>query len=291
MTSWWRFSRSLKPSGTGKYKGARRKPRPFSCYTGRMKLFDAHCHLQFPQYQDDLSEVLSRMQALEMGAVVIGTDYETSKAGLELAKQHDFLWASVGLHPNDNLDEAFDAAKYEALAQDPKVVAVGECGLDYFRTEDSAENKQKQKKRFEEQIELALMVGKPLVVHCRNAHEDMLEILKDYTGNHKDLRVVMHFFTGSGELAQQYLDLGCYLSFPGPITYTGMYDDSIRACPTDKLLIETDAPFAAPVPFRGKRNEPSYVAEVAKKIAAVKGLAPAEVMEQSAKVASSVFSL
>jgi TatD DNase family protein len=201
------------------------------------------------------------------------------------------LWAAVGLHPNDNLDGVFDAAKFAALVAEPKVVAIGECGLDYFRTEESAENKQKQKERFEAHIELALTVGKPLVVHCRNAHDDMVKILKDYMGNHKDLRVVMHFFTGTGELAQQYLDLGCYLSFPGPVTYTDMYDDSIRLCPTDKLLIETDAPFAAPVPFRGKRSEPAYVAEVAKKVAAVKGVAVEEVMTQSTKNASSVFSL
>lgn len=263
-----------------------------------MKLFDAHCHLQFPQYAADLPEVLGRMQALEMGAVVIGTDYETSKAGLELAKQHGFLWSAVGLHPNDNLDEVFDTAKFAALAADPKVVAIGECGLDYFRTEESAENKQKQKARFEAHIELALTVNKPLIIHCRDsqqrianqtsAHDDMAAMLAQYK---PAVPVVMHFFTASGEVAQTYLDLGCYLSFPGPITYTDMYDDSIRLCPMDKLLIETDAPFAAPVPFRGKRNEPAYVAEVAKKIAAVKGLAVEEVMAQSAKAGSSVFSL
>lgn len=249
-----------------------------------MKLFDAHCHLQLPQYDADRDAVLARMQEQGMGAVIIGTDLNTSKAGLELAKQHDFLWASVGLHPNDNKDEVFDAAAYEALARDPKVVAIGECGLDYFRSEKS----EGQKERFEAHITLAQKVEKALVVHCRNAHDDCYSILQKAR---MTVPVVIHFFTGSGELAQQYLDLGCYLSFPGPITYTDMYDDSIRICPLDKMLIETDSPFAAPVPFRGKRNEPAYVAEVAKKIAAVKGLDVETIIQATVKNASSVFRL
>lgn len=249
-----------------------------------MKLFDSHCHLYFEQFDADREAVLARMQEKGMGAVVIGTDYETSKQALELAKQHDFLWASVGLHPNEK-EEWID--RYEELAKDPKVVAIGECGLDYFRSEKSAS----QKERFEAQIELALSVKKPLVVHCRNAHEDMVAVLRDYMGNHKELQVVIHFFTGSGELAQQYLDLGCYLSFPGPITYTDMYDESIRVCPLDKMLIETDAPFAAPVPFRGKRNEPSYVEHVAAKIAVVKGISVEELAKQTTTNAQKVFQL
>ena len=254
------------------------------CYTASvMKLFDSHCHLQLSQFDADRAEVLAHMQEAGVGGVVIGTDLESSRAGLELAKQHDFLWAAVGLHPNDNIDEGFDMAAYEALATDPKVVAIGECGLDYFRTTG-----QGQRKRFEQQIELAQKLNKALVVHCRNAHEDMLAILAD---KKPQVPVVLHFFTGSGELAQQYLDLGCYLSFPGPITYTDMYDDSIRVCPLDKMLIETDSPFAAPVPNRGKRNEPSYVADVARKIAEIKGVSQEEVAAATLKNASSVFSL
>jgi len=125
-----------------------------------MKLFDSHCHLQLEQYAADRAEVLARMQEKGMGAVIIGTDYDTSKAGLELTKQHDFLWASVGLHPNDNADEIFDTAKYEELAKDPKVVAIGECGLDYFRTTG-----QGQRARFEAQSMLAHKLNKALVIH------------------------------------------------------------------------------------------------------------------------------
>lgn len=253
-----------------------------------MRLFDSHCHLHFPQYDADRAEVLARMQEKDMGAVLIGTDLETSRAALALAKQHDFLWASVGLHPNDKIDEVFDAEAFEALASDPKVVAIGECGLDYFRSGGTAEEKQKQKDRFEAQIALAEKVGKALVVHCREAHDDCLAVLAE---KKPTTPVIMHFFTGSGELAQKYLDLGCYLSFPGPITYTDMYDDSIRITPLDKMLIETDAPFAAPMPFRGKRNEPAYVEHVAEKIAKVTGKPVEEITRQTTLNSQGVFKL
>ncbi|OGC87665.1 hypothetical protein A3D70_01145 [Candidatus Adlerbacteria bacterium RIFCSPHIGHO2_02_FULL_54_18] len=252
-----------------------------------MKLFDSHCHLQMPQYDADRAEVLARMQGAGMGAIVVGTDYEMSRAGIELAANHDFLWASVGSHPNHA--EEFDSAKFEELAKDPKVVAIGECGLDYFRSEKSDE----QKEKFVKQIVLAQKLHKALVVHCRDAHEDMFDILASEQGSTllNKVPVVMHFFTGSAELAQKYLDLGCYLSFPGPITFTDMYDDSIRLCPLEKMLIETDAPFAAPVPHRGKRNEPVYVEHVARKIAGLKGLGLEEVSERAVANAQKVFNI
>ena len=251
----------------------------------QLKYFDSHCHLHFPQFDADRDAVLARMKEKDMGAVLIGTDLQTSITALELARQHDFLWASVGLHPND--EEVFDVSKYEELAKDPKVVGIGECGLDYFRSKPDG-----QKERFEQHIALAQKLNKALVIHCRNAHDDMLDILSNSPElKNKNLTVVMHFFTGSGELAQKYLDLGCYLSFPGPVTYTDMYDESILICPLDKMLIETDAPFAAPVPFRGKRNEPAYVIEVAAKIAVVKGISVEEVAQATAKNAKKVFGL
>jgi TatD DNase family protein len=254
-------------------------------------LFDSHCHLQLSQFDADREDVLARMRAKGIGAIVVGTDLGTSKLGLQLAKQHDFLSASVGLHPNDNLEEEFDLAAFQQLAGDSKVVAIGECGLDYFRSGGTQEEKIAQKKRFEQQIELALTVKKPLIIHCRNAHDDMLEILKDYMGNHPSLRVVIHFFTGSAELAKTYLDIGCYLSFPGPITYTDMYDESIRVAPLNKILSETDSPFAAPVPFRGKRNEPGYVQEVVKKIATIKNMSAEEVSRQIVLNSQQIFGL
>lgn len=248
-----------------------------------MKLFDAHCHIYLSQFDADRAEVLAHMKDLDMGAIVVGTDYEESVQALELAKQHDFLWASVGLHPNDNVDEVFDVAKYEELARDPKVVAVGECGLDYYHTDGAG-----QKERFLQQIELAEKVQKPLIIHCRDAHDDLLAM---FATKMPSVPVIIHFFTGSGELAQKYLALGCYLSFPGPITYTDMYDESVRLTPLDKLLIETDSPFAAPVPNRGKRNEPAYVLEVVKKIAVIKGISEEEVASAAVTNATQIFKL
>ena len=190
----------------------------------------------------------------------------------------------MGLHPTHTGD--FDISKFRELADDPKVVAIGECGLDYFRSEKS----EGQKERFETQIALAQKLNKALVVHCREAHDDCLSVLQN-TAIAQGVPVVMHFFTGSGELAQKYLELGCYLSFPGPVTYTDMYDDSIRICPLERMLIETDAPFAAPVPYRGKRNEPAYVEHVAAKIAAVKGVSVEEAVEATVKNVQTVFKL
>jgi TatD DNase family protein len=156
--------------------------------------------------------------------------------------------------------------------------------LDYFRSGGTPEEKVAQQERFKIQMELAAKTYKTLVIHCRNAHDDMLGMLKEFRkGSGNETRVVIHFFTGSGELAQKYLDLGCYLSFPGPITYTDMYDESIRVTPLDKILSETDSPFAAPVPFRGKRNEPIYVEHVVAKIAAIKNLPVEEVAAQIVK--------
>jgi TatD DNase family protein len=247
------------------------------------KLFDSHCHLYMPQFDEDRGEVLARMQEQGAGAVVIGVDLESSKKALVLAKQHDFLWATAGLHPNDNPDEVFDEAAFEELAKDPKVVGVGECGLDYSRTTG-----QGQRKRFESQIALAQKLNKALVVHCRNAHEDMLAILAEHKPT---VPVIIHFFTGTAELAQKYLELGCHLSFPGPITYTDMYDESIRVTPLERTLVETDAPYAAPVPHRGKRNEPVFVADVARKVAAVKKVTQDEVDRRIVANARRLFSI
>ena len=256
----------------------------------KFKLFDSHCHLYMPQFDADREEVLARMQEAQMGAVVIGVDLASSMTALELASSRDFLWSSVGLHPNDNPAEAFDRSAFEALARDPKVVAIGECGLDYYRQEPSTEEKHRQRERFEAHIALAAKANKALIIHCRDAHDDCSNVLQN-TGIAQKVPVVIHFFTGTAELAQKYLDLGCYLSFPGPITYTDMYDDSIRVTPIERMLIETDAPYAAPVPNRGKRNEPAYVGGVAAKIASLKGVTAQEVELQTAKNAQTVFNL
>ncbi|MDO8517685.1 MAG: TatD family hydrolase [bacterium] len=268
-----------------------------------MKFFDAHAHIQLPQFDTDRAEVLARMQADEVGAIVVGTDFETSKVAVELAEQHDFLWASVGLHPNHPSTDSTSSPQassgqvtleeFEVLAKHPKVVAIGECGLDYYRQEPTEVIKKIQHERFKKHITLALATSKPLIVHCRptrgtqNAHEEMFELLTANSG----VRVVMHFFTSTKEIAEKYLALGCYLSFPGPVTFGDMYDEAIRATPLDRMLSETDSPFAAPVPCRGTRNEPIYVVEVVKKIATVKSLPVDEVATHICNNACTVFGL
>ena len=166
-----------------------------------------------------------------------------------------------------------------------------ECNKYLGNFQDKEYLYEKQKERFKKHIELALKLKKTLVIHCREAHDDMLAVLSAYSHELAHIPVVMHFFTGSGELAQKYLDLGCYLSFPGPVTYTDMYDDSIRICPLDNMLIETDAPFAAPTPYRSKRNEPAYVEYVAQKVAQIKGISVDAVMEHTVANAKKVFKL
>jgi TatD DNase family protein len=258
-----------------------------------MRLFDAHCHLHFPQFDADRAEVIGRMREAQVGAILVGTNLESSRAAVELARSHDFLWASVGLHPNDAQEWLDISSQVEELAKSPKVVAVGECGLDYFRSSGEG-----QQEKFEKQIALAHTLNKALIVHCRSsaaktvegrdAHDDCIHILQNYGIK---VPVVMHFFTGTKELAQKYLDLGCYLSFPGPITYTDMYDESIRATPLDKILVETDAPYAAPTPHRGQRNEPVYVAEVMAKVALLKDIPDEELTEAMVKNARRIFRL
>ncbi len=234
------------------------------------------------------------MQESDTGGVVIGTDLKTSKEAVELAEKHDFLWASVGLHPNDNHNEQWIdiSIQMEELAKHPKVVGIGECGLDYFRSGGSDDERAAQKAKFETQVALAVSVQKPLIIHCRNAHDDMLPLLVGYKVQYGDaLSIIIHFFTGTGELAQKYLDLGCYLSFPGPVTYTDMYDESIRVAPMDRILSETDSPFAAPVPHRGKRNEPVYVSEVVRKIAHIKNVSMEEVSERIILNSQDIFGI
>src|SRR3989338_5282677 len=201
-------------------------------------IFDSHCHSQFPQYKNDREEMIQR--ALDGGVfmICVGTDLETSKQGIELAKKHDGMWASVGLHPNDNLNEKFEAEKYRELLQKKKVVAFGEIGLDYYRTEKPKDQKF-QKERFIQQLGLPKELKKPLILHCRDgksgstgpAYRDMIEILsRGYVINGG----VMHSFTGTTEEARQFLDLGLYLGFNGIITFARQNDNIVREVPLER---------------------------------------------------------
>jgi len=250
-----------------------------------MKYIDIHCHLDFPDYSTEFAEVLERMKEKEVGAITIGTDLESSKKAVKIAENNENIWACIGIHPDEAVSVpspeqgegyakrgvGFSEEVFGTLVQSPKVVAIGECGLDYFRLDKDpafAElQRGKQKKLFIQQIEFALRHNKPLMLHCRNSYDDVLDILERY----ENLRGNAHFFAGNIEQAKRFLDLGFTMSFTGVITFTHDYDEVIKFLPISSIMSETDAPFVAPVPHRGKRNEPGYVVEVVKKMAEIRG--------------------
>ncbi len=260
-----------------------------------IKYFDSHCHIHHADFDSDREAVLARMQELGMGAVVVGTGLEDSRKAVELSEQHNFLWAAVGLHPNDNHEEVFNEEAFFELAQHPKVVGIGECGLDYFRGADE-KNKMIQKERFAKHLTLAEAVNKPLIIHCRptagtiDAHDDILEILRERSDKiGKPIQAIAHFFTSTLEIMQKYLALGCYISFPCVITFTHQYDEAVRTVPLDRLLVETDSPYAAPASHRGKRNEPSYVVEVVERIAILRDMSADEVARITLENSRTIF--
>ncbi len=233
--------------------------------------FDFHSHIHFDKFAGDIDEVLQRMKDNNVWTIVVGTDINHSQHALKFAQEHDGVFATVGLHPADNTSEQFDQSNYSDLVQDSKVVMVGECGLDYFHIKEESEQK-RQRDEFEKQIDFAVECNKPLMLHIRDAHSDGLDILrakkKEY-GN--KLRGNTHFFTAGPDIAKQYYELDFTTSFPGVITFTHDYDETVKYAPKDMILSETDSPYATPVPHRGKRNEPSYVIEVVKKMAELRG--------------------
>jgi TatD DNase family protein len=222
-------------------------------------------------------EVIEKMKENEVGTIVIGTDFEMSEKAIEIAKLYDFIYAGIGLHPNDNLDEEFDIEKYRELAQNQKVVCIGETGLDYFRNEGE-DFKIRQKEIFKHHIELSIELNKPLMIHARpskgsmDAYIDVLDILEIYKKENSMLHANFHFFVGDLEIAQRIIENNWTVSYDGPITFSRDYDEVIKFLPIENIMCETDAPFAAPVPHRGKTCEPFMVSLVYKKIAEIKNL-------------------
>lgn len=243
-----------------------------------LKYFDAHSHIHGKEYDADREEVISRMKDKGVGTFAIGTHLESSKEAVKIAEKYENIWATIGLHPTDTKD-SFKPEEYGELVQNPKVVGIGECGFDYFRFKgDEALEKARQREDFEKQLEFAVRFDKPLMIHCRpsgktmDAHEDMIALLSQkkekYAGT---LRGNIHFFTGTLPIAKRYFDLGFSVSFSGVITFAPEYDVLVRECDLDHILSETDAPYASPLPFRGKRNEPVFVIETVTHIARLKG--------------------
>ncbi len=237
-----------------------------------MKYFDAHCHIQFAGYDEDREPLIERMTEAGVG------DLASSRRAVELARRHEHLFASVGLHPNDTPEEAFDEAAFRELLLDPKVVAVGECGLDNFRPSDPEAEKKRQRDVFEAHIRLALESDKPLMIHARpskgsqDAYRDALDILGSYKREHGErLRGDMHFFVGGVDEARGFIELGFTLSYTAVLTFTHDYDEVVRFAPLASLLTETDSPYVAPASRRGTRNDPLSIPEVAGAIADIRG--------------------
>jgi TatD DNase family protein len=253
-------------------------------------MIDSHCHPQFPQYDNDREEMIKRALDAGIQMICVGVDLETSKQAIGLAEKYDGVWATVGLHPNDKTyDSEFTINEYEKLLGSKKVVAIGEVGLDYYRIVNPAE---KQKEVFKQFIELAIKKELPLIIHCRDAHDDLVSILKSYLMSHKlSANGVIHSFTGSADQAKKFLDLGFYIGLNGIITFSDDCAEMVSQIPLEKILLETDAPYLAPPPFRGKRNEPLYVKYVAEKIAEIKNEPIEKVDEITTQNAKKLFKI
>jgi TatD DNase family protein len=234
-----------------------------------IKIIDAHTHVQFKQYDRDRGEVISRSLAAGVGMINAGADLKSSRDAVDLAhKYEDGIWATVGIHPTESKD--FDKfGEIEKLAQDSKVVGIGECGLDYFRDKEF-EVQKRQKEIFERHIKLSNKIKKPLVIHCREALADIIGILTVHKSELLPEPGILHFFTGNIEDAKKLLELNFSFTFGGLVTFDRSFDKIIEFIPLEKLLVETDAPFVSPKSHRGERNEPLYIEEVIPVIAAIK---------------------
>ncbi|MBD3184232.1 YchF/TatD family DNA exonuclease [Candidatus Poribacteria bacterium] len=250
-------------------------------------LVDTHAHLQMKDYKKDLDEVIKRASSYGVDNIINASfDLPSSRKAIELTEKYDNIFASVGIHPHDAKmlnDEAL--AELRRMAENPKVVAIGETGLDYYR---DLSPRPVQKKAFEKHIQMALEMDMPIIIHNRDAHKDTLEMLDTYSDS---LKGVMHCFSGDVDFADKCIKLGLYVSFAGPVTYPK--SDELRRVaafvPEDSFFLETDCPFLAPQFRRGKRNEPAYVKSIAQKVAEVRRMSFEEVAKIATQNAESLF--
>ncbi|MFH1188920.1 MAG: TatD family hydrolase [bacterium] len=281
------------------------------------KLIDSHTHVQFAAYADDMYDVVKRALDNDIWFVTVGTQRDTSRAAIALAERYtDGVYATVGLHPihieasfHDKNElgsdltaqaftgrgETFDYDAYHELGMREKVVAIGECGLDYYRL--GSETKAKQKDVFMKHIALSGAVRKPLMIHCRqalsaslgHAYDDVIDILRAEKNMLNDIPGIAHFFAGEKKHARAFLNLGFKFSFGGVTSFARDYDEVIRYIGLDNILLETDAPYVTPVPFRGKRNEPSYVSYVCEAIAKILQVDTDIVAQRTTENAKGIF--
>lgn len=279
-------------------------------------IIDSHSHIQFPAYDSDREEVLRRAKDANVKMIAVGTQVSTSEAGIALAHKYpENIWAAAGFHPSHLSEnwhhdkneqtqteaEQFDAVRLRKLAEDPKVVAIGECGLDYFRLVESekslagqAKVKSLQKEVFLAQANIAQELNKTLMIHCRpskgtdDAYEDLLFIIQDLN---LDIPKILHFYVGSLEMTKKFVSAGFYFTFGGVVTFARDYDESIKYIPLDRILLETDCPYVSPKSQRGKRNEPAFIGETGQMIAEIKDVSLDAALEQIYKNTKTVFKI
>ncbi|KKI91612.1 hydrolase TatD [Bacillus sp. SA1-12] len=253
-------------------------------------LFDTHAHLNAVQYEEDIVEVIQRAKDENVThIVVVGFDKDTITKAMELTEQYEMIYAAIGWHPVDAVDMTDeDLAWIKELTSHPKVVAIGEMGLDYYWDKSP---KDVQKEVFRKQIQLAKEVQLPIIIHNRDATEDVVKILKEEKAS--EVGGIMHCFTGSLEIAKQCMEMNFYISYGGPVTFKNAKKpkEVVKEIPMERLLIETDCPYLTPHPFRGKRNEPSYVKYVAEQIAELRGISYEEVAEKTSDNAKKLFGI
>lgn len=282
----------------------------------QFRFIDTHCHVHFQAYKDDMDAVVQRALDAGVGMITVGTQSTTSKNGLALAERYDGVWCTIGLHPNhlhkqeffdDNelppeedvkiktRAEHFDPDYYRALAEHPKVVGIGECGLDYYRVPegvDLVQLKRDQADAVRAQLRFATEVQKPVVIHCRDAHADQAALLEEEIARGGlARRGVIHCFTGTAAEAARYRERGFLVSIPGIVTFGKNVQEAVRQIPLEQMMLETDSPYLTPAPLRGKRNEPAYVVHVAQKIAELKGVSVDEVAAVTTRNAVQLFDL
>lgn len=252
-----------------------------------MPFIDSHCHINFHELSENISDVLDRMQQNEVqAALCVSVNLRDFPQVLALAEQYPNIYASVGVHPDYEDVEEPTVGRLIELAQHPKVIAIGETGLDYYRLSGDLEW---QRERFRNHIRAAKACGKPLIIHTRSAAEDTLRIMAEEGAGL--IGGVMHCFTENWQVAQAALDLGFYISFSGIVTFKNALQikEVAQRVPLERMLIETDAPYLAPVPFRGKLNQPAYVKHVAEEIALLRGITVAEVGEKTSENFTRLF--
>ncbi|MGL4797086.1 MAG: TatD family hydrolase [Paraclostridium sp.] len=254
-------------------------------------LFDSHAHLNDEKFDEDREVLINSLK--ENGVELVlnpGACIETSKSSVELAKKYDFIYAAVGVHPHDvgNMTEEDIETLRKLATENDKVMAIGEIGLDYYYDTAPRED---QKKWFKRQVELANELKLPIIIHDRDAHGDTFEIIKNV--KNPEIGCVLHCYSGNVELAKEYIKMGCYISIPGTVTFKNNKKtvEVVREIPLEYLLIETDSPYMAPVPHRGKRNDPSMVQFVADKIAQEKGISYETVCEATKENAKKLFNI